>query len=318
MAAAAAAIPGASPAASAADADTSSAAALPASSGFIIQSHRGAGALVPENTLEAFELGWELGTWPEADVRATSDGVIVAFHDNTFRRLVKDVPPELADKGVADVTWETLSRFDVGSWMDPKYAGLRVPKIADVFERMKGRPERHLYLDIKNVDFPELARLVREYGVARQVVLATPKHEQILEWKALVPESDTLLWMGGREKEIAAKYENARKTGFKGITQIQFHVHMDGKAEDVRRDSVDPFSPSDRFIREAATELEERGIVLQTLPWGGTTREIYWKLLDLGVDAFATDHPRVTLDAVRAWTPAPASPAPAPGNGKGQ
>jgi hypothetical protein len=33
---------------------------------FIIQSHRGAGDLAPENTLDAFELGWRLGTHPEA------------------------------------------------------------------------------------------------------------------------------------------------------------------------------------------------------------------------------------------------------------
>ena len=31
---------------------------------FIIQSHRGAGELAPENTIEAFELGWSLGTYP--------------------------------------------------------------------------------------------------------------------------------------------------------------------------------------------------------------------------------------------------------------
>src|SRR3954468_7135924 len=49
---------------------------------FIIQSHRGAGELAEENTLAAFELGWKLGTYPEADIRTTKDGVIVAFHDN--------------------------------------------------------------------------------------------------------------------------------------------------------------------------------------------------------------------------------------------
>src|SRR4051812_44789118 len=58
---------------------------------FVIQSHRGAGVLAPENTLEAFELGWKLGTVPESDLRTTKDGVIVAFHDNNFSRVVKGV-----------------------------------------------------------------------------------------------------------------------------------------------------------------------------------------------------------------------------------
>jgi hypothetical protein len=40
---------------------------------------------------------------------------------------------------------------------------------------------------------------------------------------------------------------------------------------------------------------------IQTLPYGGTTKEIYWKLLDLGLMSFATDHPDVTRDAVKAY-----------------
>ncbi len=40
---------------------------------FVIYSHRGAGELVPENTLAAFEMGWKLGTVPEADMRTTRE-----------------------------------------------------------------------------------------------------------------------------------------------------------------------------------------------------------------------------------------------------
>src|SRR5438045_3241939 len=62
----------------------------------IIQSHRGAGELAEENTLEAFELGWTMGTYPEADLRTTSDGVMLAFHDNNFARVVKGISAEMA------------------------------------------------------------------------------------------------------------------------------------------------------------------------------------------------------------------------------
>src|SRR5438309_9548772 len=56
---------------------------------FIVQAHRGAGELAEENTLEAFQLGWKLGCVPESDLRTTRDGVIVAFHDDNFSRVVK-------------------------------------------------------------------------------------------------------------------------------------------------------------------------------------------------------------------------------------
>src|SRR3954465_5801983 len=81
---------------------------------FVIQSHRGAGELAPENTLEAFELGWKLGTYPECDLRTTPDGHIVTFPDNDFSRVVKDIPESMKKKGVADVTWDELSKLDVG------------------------------------------------------------------------------------------------------------------------------------------------------------------------------------------------------------
>ena len=48
-------------------------------------------------------------------------------------------------------------------------------------------------------------------------------------------------------------------------------------------------------------ELRTHGILFQTLPWGSTDRELYWELLDLGVASFATDHPKVTLDAVKQY-----------------
>src|SRR5688572_31708846 len=66
---------------------------------FVIQSHRGAGELSEENTPEAFELGWKLNTIPEADVRTTKDGVIVAFHDANFARVVKGASEELKKQG---------------------------------------------------------------------------------------------------------------------------------------------------------------------------------------------------------------------------
>jgi glycerol dehydrogenase-like iron-containing ADH family enzyme len=50
-----------------------------------------------------------MGTIPEADLRASSDGVIVAFHDDNFARLVKDANEELKPKGVADLTWAELA-----------------------------------------------------------------------------------------------------------------------------------------------------------------------------------------------------------------
>ena len=88
----------------------------------MIQSHRGAGTLAPENTAEAFEVAWSVGTTPEADLRMTRDGVIVAFHDDTFARVLKSEDPALKKKGVADLTWEEVAALDVGGSQEPARA----------------------------------------------------------------------------------------------------------------------------------------------------------------------------------------------------
>jgi glycerophosphoryl diester phosphodiesterase len=260
---------------------------------FVIQSHRGAGDLAPENTLAAFELGWKLGTVPESDLRTTKDGVIVAFHDDNFRRVVKGADSALQNKGVADVTFAELSKLDVGGWKGDEFVGRHVSRMSEVFALMDGRPERRLYLDIKNVKLAQLAAEVREHHVGSQVILASTYHQVIREWKALVPESQTLLWMGGTETQLEKRLVDLRAANFDGVTQVQVHVHPNTNSA-----SAEPFAISRRFIQSVGAELHPRGILFQTLPYGASTAGVYWQLLDLGVESFATDHPDVTVKAV--------------------
>jgi glycerophosphoryl diester phosphodiesterase len=263
---------------------------------FIVQAHRGAGVLAPENTLAAFELGWKLNCVPEADVRTTSDGVIVAFHDNNFGRVVVDVTPELAKQGVKDVTFAELQKLDVGG-------GQRVLRMSDIFATMKGKPDRAMYLDIKQVDFDQLAREVKEAGVERQVTLATSKYAEIKKWRSLIPDGQTLLWVGSTsDAGLEKKLEPVRAADYEGVTQVQIHVHL---REDVpiKRDTADLFKESDEYLRARGDEFRERGILYQTLPYGkgAESPEVYWKLLDLGFMSFATDHPEVTWDVVKKY-----------------
>lgn len=272
---------------------------------FVIQSHRGAGDLAEENTLEAFELGWKLGTYPESDLRTTKDGVIVTFHDNDFSRVVRGADEALKKKGVADLTHEELLKLDVGGYKGEQFKGRRVTTIGQAFAKMTGKPERHLYMDIKNVDLKQLAEEVRKYKVEKQVVLASTKYDLIRQWKALVPESDTLLWMGSPAKEpekseavLKKRFAELRKTNFADVTQLQVHVHLKSPLD---LSKPDPFYPSDAFLRAAGQEVRAHGIVYQSLPWASTDPKVYHKLLDLGVMSFATDHPDVTTEAVKQY-----------------
>ena len=266
----------------------------------LVQSHRGGGLLAPENTIESFIETWNSGAVPEADLRTTSDSVIVAFHDKNFGRVVKDIHSDLREKGIQDLTFQELSALDVGSWRDDKFAGQRICSLAEIFTLMRGNSDHLLYMDIKAVKFPQLADLVRKFEVAEQVILAAPDEQLLRDWKNLVPPSQTLLWMGilenGDEGMLMDRLERLREEGFSGITQLQIHV------EAIRNNGDWQFKPSLKFLRTIAAELKSSGVLFQSLPWECGDADVYRKLLETGVQSFASDYPTVALHILREWS----------------
>lgn len=237
--------------------------------------------------MQAFELAWRLGTVPEADVRTTKDGVVVAFHDTTFDRLVSNLPPDLRGKGTSDLTWSQLTKLRIGPQGQP------IPEIVEVLDAIRGRPDRWLYLDVKQVPLERLAEMVSQRGVASQVILASTKYEEVRRWKELLAQSQTLLWMGGTEAKLGQRLKEVRSANFAGVTQLQIHVKVGDLA------SEGGFQPSAAFLRAVAEELKARRILFQVFCPGGCDAAGYERLLQLGVQSFATDDPEAALEAVR-------------------
>lgn len=265
----------------------------------IVQSHRGGGALTPENTLESFHATWKMGALPEADLHTTSDGVIVAFHDANFARVVKDIAPELREKGVQDVTWDELSRLDVGAWQGEEFAGQRVCRVEDIFAALRENHKSGLYLDIKNVHLPQLADLARQIEVEKRVILASPREQTLREWIGLIPQGQTLLWMGirntGDEAALRNRLAELGTEDFVGLTQLQIHVEATPNGEGWS------FKPSLGFMREVAAQLRDHGVLFQSLPWNCAEDAVYRALLEAGVASFASDYPEVALRVLREW-----------------
>jgi len=207
----------------------------------MVQCHRGAGALLPENSVEAFEMAWQWNTIPELDLRMTKDGIIVAFHDNNFKRILPDATEEFQQKGIADLTLEEVKKLDIGIWKGKEFEGQRVPTLAETLELMKKDPKRMIYIDIKNVDFEQLARGTK--GFHPRLILASTKYEEIRLWKKLAPTSMTLYWMGGSEEALEKRFVELRKTDFADITQLQIHVRID-------QNGKFSFSPSEEFLKK--------------------------------------------------------------------
>ncbi|MCL2117684.1 MAG: hypothetical protein FWH27_04560 [Planctomycetaceae bacterium] len=253
----------------------------------MVQAHRGAGVLAPENSLEAFELAWKLKVIPEADIRMTRDGVIVSFHDENFSRILPTASDEMKARGIKDLFYDEVVKLDIGVWKGQEYAGQRIPSMQEIVDVLKKHPERRIYVDIKNVDFDQMARETR--GVHAQLILASTKYDEIKRWKEVAPESITLHWMGGTEEKLLERLALLEKNGFQDIDQLQIHVSMTS-------DGV--FEPSESFLKQTGEQLRKHNILFQVLPWNGKKTSDYKRMLDLGVASFATDYPDVTMQAI--------------------
>jgi glycerophosphoryl diester phosphodiesterase len=89
--------------------------------------HRGASGSCPENTLPAFRRAVELGAHMiELDVQLTRDGHPVVIHDTTLHRTTS------GRGAVRSRTLAEIAALDAGSWFGPRFAGARVPTLAEV------------------------------------------------------------------------------------------------------------------------------------------------------------------------------------------
>jgi len=96
--------------------------------------HRGSSGAAPENTLAAVRLAIaQKSDVVENDIQRTRDGELVIMHDPTLTRTtdVEQVFPDRLPWNVGGFTLAEIKQLDAGSWFAPKFAGERVPTLAE-------------------------------------------------------------------------------------------------------------------------------------------------------------------------------------------
>ncbi|MBO6519786.1 MAG: glycerophosphodiester phosphodiesterase [Rhodospirillales bacterium] len=93
--------------------------------------HRGAAGLAPENTLISLRRArLEGAKWVEFDVKLSSDGTAVLFHDDTLERTT-------TGRGrVKDCHIDTIRKLEAGAWFGASFAGTRVPTFAESIQTL--------------------------------------------------------------------------------------------------------------------------------------------------------------------------------------
>ncbi len=278
---------------------------------FRSQVHRGGGAKSrPDNALETFLWCWGHGVSPEADARLTKDGVAIAMHDETFKRIGRGITAEFAARKVKDLTWDEIKDVDTGSYLGEQYASTRIATMESIFAAMKGRPERLLYVDEKGAPPEVIAELANKFGVIEQVYYCSYNWKLIPRWRKVAPKGRSMVWLGAypkdnspesiarAEKFVQRNLDEMAATGFDGVDQVQLHLRTDLSKEDI-------FCPSTPFLKRAIELMHKHGVTVNGVTWThGTNKDVHRKIWKLGFDHFTTDYPETLfeiVDEIRAW-----------------
>jgi glycerophosphoryl diester phosphodiesterase len=291
---------------------------------FDLQGHRGARGLAPENTLEAFAQALRTGVSTlELDTAVTKDGVVVVAHDRRLNPSITRGPDgrwlRRPTPAVHELTYEQLQRYDVGR-IDPasEYArrfpgqrgrdGLRMPRLADVFELVRRSGNRQVRFNIETKisplapkDSPPpgrfvelLVKTVREADMVDRVTI------QSFYWR-------TLRMVHGVEPRIATSFLTSQQPGSENIRvhgssswTAGFQLRYFGTVpEMVRAAALDEhgdlpagstWSPNFADLTQAAVR-EAQLLGLKVVPWTVNAREDMVRMIDWKVDGLITDYP---------------------------
>ena len=238
-----------------------------------ITAHRGASYLAPENTMASVKLAWRLAADSvEVDVYLSRDGQIVVIHDDTTKRTAS------VDWKVARRTVAELDRLDVGRWKDEKFAGEKIPTLAEVLATI---PEgKRLLIEVKCGPeiVPELQRVLRDCPKRpEQTVIISFDFDVVVAVKQALP-GRTVLWLLGTTPR------RDKQTG-------KVLVTLEDRIARCRGAGLDGLSVSRNSDLSASFvgRVHDAGLLLHV--WTVNSAEEARKLTALGVDAITTDRP---------------------------
>jgi glycerophosphoryl diester phosphodiesterase len=242
----------------------------------LVIGHRGYCQFAPENTLPSFKLALAAGAdMAELDYHHTRDGKLIVIHDFELDRTT-DATNRWGEQHikVAMKTAAEIQSLDAGSWFDPKYAGTRIPLLAEALDTIQAGG---VTLIERKAGAPaDCLSLLREKGLINKVVVQSFDWNYLRAFHELEPQQ-VLGALGppssladgkapsGLPKELNATWlDELRKTGAKVAVWSQ------------------------KVSKEAVDLAHQRGLKV----WVYTINdpELANKLLDMGVDGIITNN----------------------------
>lgn len=252
----------------------------------LIIAHRGASAVAPENTLAAFRKAIEDGAEGiEFDVRLTSDGEAVVFHDADLKRIAG------RDEKIVDLSFDELQKVDAGSWFNrvvPRLANERfsnetIPGLKDVLNLLNDfRGLIYIELKCKEREVEPLVKAVcREIGASHLLPQIIVKSFRL----QVIPEI----------RRVCEGVTTAALFAPKIMTMLRKEKYLLKIAQEFRADQISLHYTlvSGKFMKKA--EKREFPITV----WTVDNPRFVKRAADLGIRAIITNNPAVLLEKKR-------------------
>ena len=242
-----------------------------------IIAHRGGWGLWPQHTLDGYRRAIELGADVlELDVRRTSDGVMVVFHDRVVDHVTE------AEGQVDSFTFAQLRSLDAGYDWSPaddgshpfRGQGLLIPALDEVLSEFAGQ---HMVIELKTADAEAAQQLCGE--------LRRHAHEERAIVAAFAPEALTNFRQACPEVATSASSAEMSKYWILHLLRLDVLSWPEFEALQVP-ETLGPLTIVDeRFVDVS----QGRGLPVQV--WTIDDEETMGRLFDLGVQAIMTRRP---------------------------
>ncbi|MBI5300915.1 MAG: glycerophosphodiester phosphodiesterase [Chloroflexi bacterium] len=249
----------------------------PFSSKALIVAHRGGAALMPENTLAAFENALKLGVdQVETDTHLSKDGEVIIMHDPNVATTTN------GSGQISDMTLAELKKLNAAA--KNAKGGVtqqEIPTLAQVLDMVKGKSGIQIEIKVNagNTRYPGIEKkvidLVNARGMTNDAIIISFDFPTLKQVKAL----DARIKTGAI---VDARWFTTRAT----LTPDQI------VAEIIETTGADFFMPNSTPVTEALVRaVHARGLKIGT--WTVNSAGEMKRLADWGVDGITTNNPDV-------------------------
>ncbi|MFA7265988.1 MAG: glycerophosphodiester phosphodiesterase [Candidatus Nanopelagicales bacterium] len=239
-----------------------------ATDGPIGLAHRGGGREAPENSRTAFRNAASIGfNYFETDVRATSDGKVMVFHDANLNRVTDRVGR------ISALPYSEVRRAKVGG-------ADRIMRLEELLEEFD---DKFINIDVKDDHTVDpFIRLVKQKKVADRICVGS---FSALRVRAIRSALGSTAASSLTAPEVGSLMAASRMGPFKRFAELALPRNAQCVQVPVSQSGVPIVTKS--FIDTA----HKRGLVVHV--WTIDDEPTMTRLLEMGVDGIVTDRPRL-------------------------